>query len=152
MPSKPPFPAISLQHILGRVIADFRVHKKLDQAALAKQLGMSAANLSRIETGLANLTVEQLFYICRMLDEQPSQMIRLVELIWREMEDQGVKVIFTKMQPESTGRGYIEVAGDVIKEIMQPLLGRRYRSEASWWSPDPHATPGLPFKKPEGDT
>ena len=151
MPSKPPFPSISLQHMLGRVLADLRARKKLDQAELARQLGMSAANLSRIETGHANLTVEQLFYACRVLDLEPSQMIRLVELIWRDMEDQGVKVLLTKMPQESTGRGYIEVAGDVLKEVMQPLLGRRFRSEASWWSPDPHTAPGLPFKKPEGD-
>lgn len=146
-PASPPVPTVSLQSLFGRVLVAYRTEKNLDQAAMAERLGMSAANLSRIESGLANLTVEQLFYACQVLDIRPSELIRTAEDVWHVMEaEQGIRIMFTKMKQESTGRGYIEVAAEALREVIQPVLGHRYHSTASWWG----SRPPVPDPEPHG--
>lgn len=133
MPSSLGFPTASIQDLVGKVLAYHRADKKLDQAMMAGRLEMSPANLSRIENGNGNITFEQFLYACQVLDLQPSDVMKTIEGVWRGFEQQGVRIEFTKAKQESTGESYLQLASSAWKEVMQPLLKRRYQSKTSWW-------------------
>ncbi len=59
---------LSELQLVGRRIKFLRLEKGMGQTALAKEIGLSQTNLSNIERGKTNATLQNLFKIHQVLD------------------------------------------------------------------------------------
>jgi DNA-binding XRE family transcriptional regulator len=53
---------------IGRLIKEKRLGKGYTQKELAEKVGLKQPDISRIEKGMANITLETLFKLCKVLD------------------------------------------------------------------------------------
>lgn len=65
-----PEATVSRRKLLGETIRDKREGLGLSQAALAHKVGIDQPHMSRIETGLANITIDLFLVIAEVLDFQ----------------------------------------------------------------------------------
>lgn len=79
-------PTYTFEEIIGLLIAKHRNTLSINQGNMAKKLGMSQVNLSRIEHGKINLTIKNLIKICEILDILPSEFFQEVELAERAIK------------------------------------------------------------------
>ncbi len=63
---------------LAWILRQQRVGLGMGQEEVAKKLGMTQSQYSRIETGKANVFVHQLISICEMYDLNPASVMRAV--------------------------------------------------------------------------
>ncbi|MBR4260716.1 MAG: helix-turn-helix transcriptional regulator [Clostridia bacterium] len=61
--------------IIGQRIKNARLKKNMTQYSLAKQLGVSVAFLSRIESGTSNINLKRLSQICDILDTTEGEIL-----------------------------------------------------------------------------
>lgn len=59
----------------GERVRKQRVKMKLTQAALARRVGRTAADIERIESGLVNVKLVTLVRLARALDIPPSDLV-----------------------------------------------------------------------------
>ncbi|HNX68316.1 MAG TPA: helix-turn-helix domain-containing protein [Candidatus Omnitrophota bacterium] len=59
---------VALQREIGRAVAKARLRQGLTQQGLARELGTRQANISRIERGLQNLSLDLLLRLSHVLD------------------------------------------------------------------------------------
>lgn len=74
-----------LKFALGDAIIDFRIRQNISQSELARRVGTKQANISRIESALANPTIELVQRILRVLDLE-AQFLPPAELITYDQE------------------------------------------------------------------
>ena len=86
-----------LQHrfALGDAMIAARIHKGWSQSELARQVGTQQANISRIEAGLANPTLDLVARICRALE---------LELVFTQKTDSVESVPKTSYRYKKTHR------------------------------------------------
>lgn len=84
------------QAIVGEVIVLRRKDLGLNQADLAKKIGVSQSAWSRVEKGLSNLTVEQLTKVASVLGVAPNQIIAEADQAKVSLELDGIQVAETK--------------------------------------------------------
>ena len=84
------------QAIVGEVIVLRRKDLGLNQADLAKKIGVSQSAWSRVEKGLSNLTVEQLTKVASVLGVAPNQIIAEADQAKVALELDGIQVAETK--------------------------------------------------------
>lgn len=63
---------LELTFAFGDAVLHARLKKGWTQTELAKRVGTRQANISRIEAGLANPTLELIQKVCRVLDLKPD--------------------------------------------------------------------------------
>jgi len=77
--------ALEYQFLFGNAVLRARLHKGWSQKELAKLVGTKQANISRVETGLANPTLDLITRICHVLDldfsVEPKAMKNYVKII-----------------------------------------------------------------------
>ncbi|MBR3720197.1 MAG: helix-turn-helix transcriptional regulator [Clostridia bacterium] len=61
--------------IIGQRIKNARLKKNMTQYSLAKQLGVSVAFLSRIESGTSHINLKRLSQICDILDTTEGEIL-----------------------------------------------------------------------------
>lgn len=134
---KPRIPAVPFQKVLGQLVLHMRSMEQMEQQVLAENIGMSKANLSRIENGHGNLTVEQLIIICDKLDYRPSDFIRTVEYVLATFREDGIEVEMTKTEIVSSGKTYVQIGKEAIQEIIREvgftITGSGYRKMLFRW-------------------
>jgi transcriptional regulator with XRE-family HTH domain len=79
--------------LVGRVIATHRTRLGLQQPALAAQLGIAQASLSRIETGLSTASIEQLAMAADAFRTTPAMLIAEADRAAAIIEARGWKVV-----------------------------------------------------------
>lgn len=63
---------LELAFAFGDAVLRARLEKGWTQTELARRVGTKQANISRIEAGLANPTLELVHKVCKVLDLQPE--------------------------------------------------------------------------------
>jgi transcriptional regulator with XRE-family HTH domain len=84
--------------LVGRLIATHRARIGLQQPALAAKLGITQASLSRIETGHATPSIEQLAVAADAFGTKPAVLLAEADRAAALIEAQGWKVIRTEAQ------------------------------------------------------
>jgi transcriptional regulator with XRE-family HTH domain len=82
----------SISAVLGVVIANQRVIKHVDQAAVAAQMGLSQASYSRLESGKAVFSVEHLFRLSEILQTTPQALLDEVDRYRASLNAQKIAV------------------------------------------------------------
>ncbi|MEP1095918.1 MAG: helix-turn-helix transcriptional regulator [Cyclobacteriaceae bacterium] len=68
-----------LKITIGKVLFDLRNEKGLSQEKLANLTDLDRSYISRIERGLQNPSVGNLFSISKALEVSPSEFVQLIE-------------------------------------------------------------------------
>lgn len=85
-------PATTYPALVGQVIAGLREHQGLNQASLAKQMGVNASTLSRLERGEMEPSLPHLSRAARALGTTPADILAKADLAQRDLESRGVAV------------------------------------------------------------
>jgi len=123
---------VAIQELLGAALERLRSQAGIEQQEMAKAMGMSAANLSRIERGYGNLTMEQLFNACDILKVEPEAFVAAVQQARRELEAGGDRVMLTRVaeQKGRAQRGYAKIAVKTLRDMLEPLVEFHARLDA----------------------
>jgi transcriptional regulator with XRE-family HTH domain len=84
--------------LVGRVIASHRTRLGLQQPALAARLGITQASLSRIETGHATPSIEQLAIAADAFRTTPAALLAEADRAAVMIEAKGLKVVRSAVQ------------------------------------------------------
>ena len=123
------------QAVVGRLIAQKRKEKQIDQEEMARRVGVSRSTWSRIEAGSSALNMDQLAKAASALDLPLGELMMEVDDIVRELRRQDVEVHDSRDQAESVlakavglGRKAAPVAflgGAVLGGIIAAVLAAR---------------------------
>lgn len=117
-------PGTTYTAIVGQVLARKRADRGLEQAVLAKSLGVGQSTWSRVENGAVALTVEQLRAVAAPLAISPDEVLREADHYESLLTSSGVKVI-----PQSEARRNEAVmaflAGAALGALLVALLSRK---------------------------
>ena len=106
-------PETTFQAVIGQVIVKFRKTLGVDQASIAKAVGVTQSTWSRIERGESSLSIEQLIRASRYLRINASLILLEAEKAITELKKQGVIINFNKLQENkssNTGAALIGAA------------------------------------------
>jgi transcriptional regulator with XRE-family HTH domain len=70
---------------LARVLRDIRIESGMSQEALAAELGLDQAAVSRVESGQRRLTVSELLIWAEALGREPRELATRAADLWSEM-------------------------------------------------------------------
>ena len=121
------------QTVLGRLIAQKRKERQIDQEEMARRVGVSRSTWSRIEAGTSALNMDQLAKAASALGLSLGELMLEVDDIVRELKKQGVEVHDSRDQARSASastRGAAAVAflgGAVLGGIITAMLANRNR-------------------------
>ena len=93
------------QAVLGRLIAQKRKEKKIDQEDMAQRVGVSRSTWSRIEAGSSALNMDQLAKAASALGVPLGELMLEVDEIVRELRRQDVEVHDSRDQTMSASGG-----------------------------------------------
>ena len=102
-------PETTYPAIVGRILVSARKDAGLEQAQLARQVGMSQSTWSRIERGESALTVEQLAKAATALGTTVGRILTDADRATKGLEKQGVEVFLTR--PKDTAKTALAVIG-----------------------------------------
>ena len=124
--STPPMrPAASYPEIVGGVIRQLRNQRHLDQAAIAKAVGIAQPTWSRIENGSIPITVEQLGFVSQHLNVLPGEIIRYADQAVRNFAAQGIEVTYQRANPNGIdGEGLAFLKGAAIVALIAAALAK----------------------------
>ena len=80
------------QTVLGRLIAQKRKEKEIDQEEMARRVGVSRSTWSRIEAGSSALNIDQLAKAASALGIPLGKLMLEVDDVVRELRRQNVEV------------------------------------------------------------
>lgn len=109
-------PAVSYPEIVGGVLKQIRTQLHLDQATVAKVVGVAQPTWSRIENGAVPITVEQLALIAPTLNLRPSQLLERADTAVEGFRRQGIQVTPQRASPtgvDEEGRAFLKAAAVV---------------------------------------
>ncbi|RXJ70667.1 transcriptional regulator [Veronia nyctiphanis] len=123
---------VSYSSVLGVVIANKRKEKGLEQSAVAEKLGLSQGSYSRLESGKATFSVDQMFDCAAALEIDSLELIKsLVSTIENLRVDESVTVKSqprgnaSKAKSESSGSGVgAFVAGAALTALIFGLASK----------------------------
>ena len=119
------------QTVLGRLIAQKRKERRIDQEEMARRVGVSRSTWSRIEAGSSALNMDQLARAASALGVSLGDLMLEVDEIVRELQRQGVEVHDSRDQARSVSAkagGAAAVAflgGAVLGGIITAMLANR---------------------------
>ena len=95
------------QAVLGRLIAQKRKERTLDQEEMARRVGVSRSTWSRIESGSSTLSLDQLAKAAGALGMTMGELMLEADELVRELRRRGVEVHDSRDQVRSArpGRG-----------------------------------------------
>lgn len=109
-------PAVSYPEIVGGVLKQIRTQLQMDQATIAKAVGVAQPTWSRIENGSVPITVEQLAFIAPQLKMTPSQILARADMAADSFRKQGIQVTPQRASPtgvDEEGRAFLKAAAVV---------------------------------------
>lgn len=109
-------PAVSYPEIVGGVLKQIRTQLQLDQATIAKAVGVAQPTWSRIENGSVPISVEQLALIAEQLKMLPSQILERADMAADSFRKQGIQVTPHRASPtgvDEEGRAFLKAAAVV---------------------------------------
>ena len=121
------------QTVLGRLIAQKRKERQIDQEEMARRVGVSRSTWSRIEAGSSALNMDQLARAASALGVSLGDLMLEVDDIVRELKRQGVEVHDSRAQARSASAsagGAAAVAflgGAVLGGIITAMVANRNR-------------------------
>jgi transcriptional regulator with XRE-family HTH domain len=84
--------------VFGQMVVIYRKKMNLTQKDLANVLSVGGANVSKIESGDTVISLEQLFIICLLFNEKPSDFFRKFEKSLKILDENGILVGNTKVK------------------------------------------------------
>lgn len=130
------------QTVLGRLIAQKRKEKGIDQEELARRVGVSRSTWSRIEAGSSALSMDQLAKAASALGISLGELMLEVDDVVRELRRQNVEVHDSRDQAKSAAFGAAGAAagtslagpvaflgGAVLGGIIAALLSERKKDD-----------------------
>ncbi|MBB6522290.1 helix-turn-helix domain-containing protein [Pseudoteredinibacter isoporae] len=97
---------VTYNGIVGYQIEKLRDQRGYDQATLARKAGLSQPVLSRLEKGVASITMDQLFMLANALNVSPSEIIKEAETNARYFRDyEKIEVLSTKQANSVSSSG-----------------------------------------------
>lgn len=121
-------PATTYPTVVGQVLRELRRTKDLQQAQLADTLAITQSAYSRIESGAAAPTVEQLALLAHALGVSPGEVLRRADEAAAYATDNGVQVLPTR----STGplvAGLLLIGGAAVGALVGAALARGFRKK-----------------------
>lgn len=123
MHAAPLRPVTTYPAIVGRVLAELRKERGLNQEDIADVVGVGQAAWSKIERGDSALTVEQLYAATRRMGLAPSDVLRYAELVCDEAADQGVAVELGRHKPrDALAAGLVLIAGAALGVLVAEAM------------------------------
>ncbi len=116
-------PATTYPALVGRVLGYLREQKKLEQANLARAVGVSQPTWSRIENGQSAVTVDQLARAASALKMQTNQILAMVDQSVNRLERQGVRVE-RKKPSEEVGPGLVLIGAAALTALLVVILSK----------------------------
>ena len=126
------------QTVLGRLIAQKRKEKEIDQEEMARRVGVSRSTWSRIEAGSSALNMDQLAKAASALGISLGELMLEVDDVVRELRRQNVEVHDSRDQASSppfgaAGAGLAApvafLGGAVLGGIIASLLAERKKDD-----------------------
>ena len=109
--------------ILGSVLARHRTERGIGQVELVQRLPISHATWSRIERGIAPITVEQLQEFADLIEIPSDQLLREANRIRWQLQEQGVVVLNTR-PAEPASKGLMLLGAAALGGIVATLLAK----------------------------
>ena len=75
---------VDFHRALAQLLCDLRLEARISQGALAAELGMDQAAVSRVETGQRRLTVAEAFFWFEALNVEPWEAGQELVRLWTE--------------------------------------------------------------------
>ena len=111
------------QTVLGRLIAQKRKEKEIDQEEMARRVGVSRSTWSRIEAGSSALNMDQLAKAASALDISLGELMLEVDEVVRELRRQSVEVHDSRDQARSASFGAVGGAAGASLAAPVAFLG-----------------------------
>ncbi|MEG9862232.1 MAG: helix-turn-helix transcriptional regulator [Parvularculales bacterium] len=111
--------------VLGLMLRNMCKDKGLDQAQMAKKMGMNRSSWSRIENGITAVDIQQLKKIGEILGVDATVILERAEAVAQSLEDKGYTVHFdtTKtVEEKSKAKGIALVGGAVLGLLVGGIL------------------------------
>ena len=129
------------QTVLGRLIAQKRKERRIDQEEMARRVGVSRSTWSRIEAGSSALNMDQLARAASALGISLGELMLEVDDVVRELRRQNVEVHDSRDQAKSPPFGRVGgggaglagpvafLGGAVLGGIIAALLSERKKDD-----------------------
>src|SRR5688500_3186985 len=116
-------PVTTYPAIVGRVLAELRKERGLNQEDVAESVGVGQAAWSKIERGDSALTVGQLFAASERMDLTAGDVLKYADLVRREAEVQGVEVETERHSArDALGAGLVLIAGAALGVLVADAI------------------------------
>lgn len=79
--------------VLGVVLANLRKEREMEQADMAEKMGLSQASYSRLESGKATLSIDQMYLATSILEITRDELTKRLNSTIQQLEQNGVSVI-----------------------------------------------------------
>jgi len=109
--------------VVGKVLVRLRRESTLEQAELARRVGVTQSTWSRIENGASSLSLEQLADAAASFGRSPGEVLRTADELAANLEREGITVL-RRRNPDPLGSGFALVAGAVIVGVLVALVNK----------------------------
>lgn len=109
--------------IVGQILVRRRSALGLEQAEVAKRMGLSPSTWSRVENGYSGLSVEQLVKVARILGTKPSVLLAEADKARAGLEADNINVL-DKRTEQQMGAGSAIVLGAVLGFLIARILAK----------------------------
>lgn len=96
-------PGTTYVAIIGRILVMKREALFLEQADVARGMGLSQSSWSRIERGDSVINVEQLFGVSEILRSSPSEILKEADTVVASLRSRNVEVQTAKQVKSNSG-------------------------------------------------
>ena len=123
------------QAVLGRLIAQKRQEKQIDQGEMARHVGVGRSTWSRIEAGTSALSMDQLTKAASKLDLSLGELMLEVDDVVRELRQKNVNVLDSRDQTSVAKMGKAAAAtvvflgGAVLGGIIASIMAAKDANE-----------------------
>ncbi len=122
---------VSYSSILGVVVANKRKELGIEQSVLAKNMGLSQASYSRLESGKSTFSVDQMFECAKALDIDPEELFHSVVNTVNNLQDSEqvsvqaqLRANATKAKSEGASNVGTFIAGAALGALIIGLAGK----------------------------
>lgn len=117
-------PETTYPAIIGRILAQERKNLGIDQAMMAKKVGINRSSWSRLENGEMAPNAVLLDKIARALKKPPSDILAKADKARKSLEDAGVVVHSEKPKSKSFGVGLALLSATALGALIVNKLSK----------------------------